>query len=143
MRSSLEPSAENSETVSAIDLIRRQNEQLTDLKDQYLRLHEQYEQEQKQADLNLLSLQREIRAEQRAVMALEDEIESLKATARRSGDGARSTGAIEEIWQLLQAYRERAREIRGPAGHSYDSDLAHSRNEAAFRTPDLNRRLPE
>jgi tRNA nucleotidyltransferase/poly(A) polymerase len=89
------------------DLVRKQNEQLSQLKDQYLRLHEQLKEEQKESSAKLLNLQREFRAEQKQVEELEDEIAALiRMGQNRTGERSGSMQAVEQIWQLMQEYRE-------------------------------------
>jgi DNA repair exonuclease SbcCD ATPase subunit len=96
-----------------IDLIRDQNNQLTELKDQYLRLQEQLRREQKEAALKLIELQREVRAEQHLVEQIEDEITAHKQTLRNRHESP-SIEIIEEIWQILQAYRANLPQKRDP-----------------------------
>jgi DNA gyrase/topoisomerase IV subunit A len=96
---------------SPLDLVREQNNQITDLKDQYLRLREQLEQEQKEATAKLLDLHRELRSEQQQLAELEEECAGRKRrlSERRS---VKSKEAIEEIWQMLQFFRENIKQGR-------------------------------
>jgi hypothetical protein len=99
------PTAGDSDSLAPQDLVRRQNEQLSQLKEQYLRLHEQFKEEQKDSSAKLLDLQRELRSEQKRVEEFEDEIGAL-ARAGQSSSGSRSIEAVEQIWRLMQEYRD-------------------------------------
>jgi hypothetical protein len=114
----------DSEPLPPHELVRKQSEQLAQLKEQYLRLREQFREEQKESSAKLLDLQRELRAEQRRVEELEDEIGRLARTGD-SGAGGRpgSVEAIEEIWQLMQAYRDAARPSAGAGAREEEPEF--------------------
>jgi predicted nucleic acid-binding Zn-ribbon protein len=72
-----------------------------------LRLHEQLKEEQKESSAKLLDLQREVRAEQKQVEELEDEIAGMSRMGQnRTGKRSGSMQAVEQIWQLMQEYRD-------------------------------------
>jgi hypothetical protein len=108
--------ADDAEPAAPQELVRRQNEQLAQLKEQYLRLRDQLQREQRESSEKLLELQREMRAEQKRVEELEDEIEAGTRTGGGGGPGADAVETIEQIWQLMQTYRDAVRPGSGQAG---------------------------
>jgi chromosome segregation ATPase len=105
-------------------LIRKQNDQLAQLKEQYVRLREQFKEEQRESSAKLLDLQREIRAEQKRVEELEDEIRSISTTGESSGGRCSgSMEAVEQIWQLMQEYHDSVHPGVGRAGKQEKSEF--------------------
>lgn len=96
---------------SAHDVVKQQNAQLAQLKDQYMKLHVQLHQEEKECSMKLLNLQRELRAEQKRVEELEAEIGNLTRCQNDQGIGIGSSAVLERIWSVLQTYRERIRRM--------------------------------
>jgi seryl-tRNA synthetase len=87
--------------------VRRQTEQLSQQKEQYIRLRSQFQDEQRESAAKLLHLQRELRAEQKLIDKLEAAIADASASeTTQSSDGTSAAAAIEQIWQLMQTYRE-------------------------------------
>jgi chromosome segregation ATPase len=118
---------------SVIDLIRDQNNQLTELKDQYLRLREQLQREQTEATAKLLELQRQVREEQRRAEEVEDEIVARKRMLRERHE-SRSVEAIEEIWQVLQAYRHDAKPLTAKRDETQLATAESMRGSTWFTT---------
>jgi DNA repair exonuclease SbcCD ATPase subunit len=116
---------------AALDLIRDQNNQLTDLKDQYLRLQDQFEREKKEAPAKLIQLQRELRAEERKLAEVEEEV---SAKTQKEGRGIGSMEVIEKIWRILVKYREKVREVKEEKERRerIESAAFQTRNETWF-----------
>jgi hypothetical protein len=104
----------DAEPLPAHERVRKQNEQLAQLKEQYLQLREQFKAEQKESSAKLLELQREIRAEQKRVEELEDQLGSHARTEESTeNQSAGAMEAIEHIWQLMQEYRDAVHPSKG------------------------------
>ena len=89
---------------SAHEAIKACNNQLAQMKEQYLKLRTQYQQEQKVCSMKLLNLQRQLRTEQKEYEEVEAEIHALTSqgvTATEAG----SCAVVEQIWQIMQEYR--------------------------------------
>jgi hypothetical protein len=136
------PAPLDTEPLSAHELVRKQNEQLAQLKEQYLQLREQFKAEQRESSEKLLELQREFRAEQKRVDELEDQLGARARTEESSEcQSAGAMEAIEQIWQLMQGYRDAVhpsggRERKTEIQSGLPSGFAGTTPKAAGRRPD-------
>jgi hypothetical protein len=97
-----------SQQIPPQELIKKQNEQLHHLKEQFLRLRSQYEQERNDCTPKLLDLQRQLRIEQKIVEDLEQKIAEVSQQYHQEVARGRNgcSAVVEQIWQLMQRYRE-------------------------------------
>lgn len=93
---------------SSQETIKAYNHQLAQLKEQYLKLRTQYQQEQKVCSMKLLNLQRQLRTEQKQYEEIEAEIQELAGQGVAGSVEMGSAAIVEQIWQILQGYRDDA-----------------------------------
>jgi predicted RNase H-like nuclease (RuvC/YqgF family) len=91
----------------AQEIIREQNTQLGQLKEQYLKLESQYHNEKKNSALEELSLQTALKNEQKKIEILEEELASLEVSDSVSDD---SVKVVEQIWSVMKKFHDQIRE---------------------------------
>lgn len=91
---------------SSANQVKAQNEQLVQLKEQYLRLKAQYAQETKENNARIMSLERQLRNEQQILEQKEKELAQLRSKSGISHK-AGSIQAVEKIWDIMNNFREK------------------------------------
>jgi predicted RNase H-like nuclease (RuvC/YqgF family) len=93
----------------AQEIIKEQNAQLGQLKEQYLKLESQYHNEKKNSALEELSLQTALKNELKRIEILEEELASLETSDSVSDD---SVKVVEQIWTAMKKFHDQIREYR-------------------------------
>lgn len=113
-------------------IFRQQNEQLLQLKEQYLKLKAQYEKEKKEIHYKILSLERELRKEEK--IAQEYEIELARYNnddANNSNDNSNEvifgcSNIVEKIWKIVNNYKNTTRSLESLGVSSDGRNKYHS-----------------
>lgn len=91
------------------EIIKQNNNELMMLKENYTKLRDQYQSEKKSYANKLMNLQNDLNSEQKRVKSLQTQLDELshdhkiKAFYQTNG---RSIAVIENIWELMQTYRD-------------------------------------
>ena len=86
-----------------IEIINQQDAKLAELKEQFLKLRSQYHQERKEASLRSLTLQKELREEERRCESLLIKLNELKSSTAKADP--RSVKIVRDIWYVISASR--------------------------------------
>ena len=86
------------------EVMQEYNAHLAHLKEQYLKLRTQYQQEEKNGSMKLLNLERQLRSEQKLYEDVESQIAELTAQGLQCVDMG-SAAVVEQIWNLMQEYK--------------------------------------
>ena len=88
------------------NILKHQHDQLLELKEQYLRYKSQCQQEQKEINLTILNLERQLRQEMQKIEELEIELQKISKNSQNKNKNG-SIDTVEKIWNIMNIFHEK------------------------------------
>ena len=117
------------------EIIKQQNNELCQLKESYMRLRDQFQMDKSSSQMKLLSLQNELKAEQRRVEKLEDQMNELVQKNSAFEYNGKSVKVVEGIWEVLKTYRNKVSQLKTPKRGKDDINFNDLENVDRFQSP--------
>ncbi|OHT05050.1 hypothetical protein TRFO_06035 [Tritrichomonas foetus] len=106
-------------------IMKKQNNQLSQLRDYYIKLRDVYHEQRKEASMNIIKYQRAIDYTRRKGDNLEKRINEIKEALNQVEHQNCAKETIEKIWYILTEYRQ---EVFEKAGKQLHEDNSHITN---------------